>query len=731
MRKLSTLFCILMPLMLTAQQAMMQLDNIPGDKEVSVTNWVPVVNSVVGDILAIQPYTNRVHAIEARTNAWNTAYGWGDHAGLYRAIGWVPSWGDLTDIPQDFPPSTHEHDYTAVTNPPWLTEYTETDEIALAALAAYAAYWPHNATASSWFTYTTNANEITITGYDVAGGADVRIPSYINGWPVKVIGDEAFQDSGIESVHGNVVTIGDRAFYSCGALTTASFLQATTIGDSAFSSCTRLTTATYPQATTIGGNAFSFCTALATAPFPQATTIGNSAFYSCTSLTTATYPQATTIGAYAFLSCDALTTATYPQATTIGERAFYSCATLATASFPQATTIGYEAFYSCTSLVDITLGTDATNFNVSTFNNINANPTITISNPHAKGWGKTFAGLAVVRPEITADAFTLAGETITEWPTNPTGITTNALGFEIEDGVIKDKKVNWIGPFKPSSSQSSCADKGLAIAAGYTHGAVFSPGTYDGTETLFSEHKVPFSITAPVAAYIIVGPHHLSTFRGTVKFNVGCRPTYISSTPNYILVEYTGTGQSWDSVSETQVVGPFMINPRSNTAGFSSDQASFRIYVTGEDFDNSGVTADGVIWLRPVFFINGDAVVPSTTPTMLDPNDTIPPMWQQGLHKSWLDITDTTATPYIPLDTLSPVRAALANGPVEVMFGDSGSPFPVYVTITGPTSLTVPNATFIGGPMYIPGAKNHYLVWTVDGDTFVQPVTSTTKGVQP
>ncbi|MDD3524602.1 MAG: hypothetical protein PHQ41_07910, partial [Candidatus Cloacimonetes bacterium] len=74
---------------------------------------------------------SRVTVLEGKTNNWNTAFGWGDHAGLYRDIGWVPSWGNLTDIPQDFPPSTHEHDYTAVTNPPWLTEYTETDEIAL------------------------------------------------------------------------------------------------------------------------------------------------------------------------------------------------------------------------------------------------------------------------------------------------------------------------------------------------------------------------------------------------------------------------------------------------------------------------------------------------------------------------------------------------------------------------------------------------------------------------
>jgi hypothetical protein len=30
---------------------------------------------------------------------WNTSYGWGNHAGLYRQIGWVPAWADVTGKP--------------------------------------------------------------------------------------------------------------------------------------------------------------------------------------------------------------------------------------------------------------------------------------------------------------------------------------------------------------------------------------------------------------------------------------------------------------------------------------------------------------------------------------------------------------------------------------------------------------------------------------------------------
>jgi hypothetical protein len=33
---------------------------------------------------------------------WNSAFGWGNHAGLYRSIGYVPAWSDLTSTPFSF-----------------------------------------------------------------------------------------------------------------------------------------------------------------------------------------------------------------------------------------------------------------------------------------------------------------------------------------------------------------------------------------------------------------------------------------------------------------------------------------------------------------------------------------------------------------------------------------------------------------------------------------------------
>ena len=40
---------------------------------------------------------------------WNTAFGWGNHSGLYRPVSWVPSWADVTGKPTTFTPTAHSH----------------------------------------------------------------------------------------------------------------------------------------------------------------------------------------------------------------------------------------------------------------------------------------------------------------------------------------------------------------------------------------------------------------------------------------------------------------------------------------------------------------------------------------------------------------------------------------------------------------------------------------------
>ena len=139
----------------------------------------------------------------------------------------------------------------------------------VAALAAYTAYWPRDATASSWFMFTANANEITITGYDIGGGTDVVIPDYINGLPVTKIGEYSFNGSSVTSINGagNVVSVEESAFSDCSSLTSVNLPQAHTIGDSVFYDCNALTSVNLPLAHTIGDNAFYYCNALTSVYF--------------------------------------------------------------------------------------------------------------------------------------------------------------------------------------------------------------------------------------------------------------------------------------------------------------------------------------------------------------------------------------------------------------------------------------------------------------------------------
>ena len=38
---------------------------------------------------------------------WQTAFSWGNHAGQYRPVSWVPAWGEITGKPSTFAPSAH------------------------------------------------------------------------------------------------------------------------------------------------------------------------------------------------------------------------------------------------------------------------------------------------------------------------------------------------------------------------------------------------------------------------------------------------------------------------------------------------------------------------------------------------------------------------------------------------------------------------------------------------
>lgn len=237
-----------------------------------------------------------------------------------------------------------------------------TNELDLAALRTYHYGSPDIVESpAEWFVFEAG----TITEFNwAAGRTNVVIPWAIGGVPVTAIGADAFRTDGIVSVIApqTVTTIGDYAFYFCTSLTSVSLPQVQTVGDSAFNNCESLTSVSLPQAQTVGTAVFEYCISLTSVSLPQAQTVGTGAFYFCTSLTSVY---------------------------------FYGNAPA------EATDVFYD---------------------------ITPPPTVYVTDPQATGWGDTWNGAPVVRPplygsNVTAQAFTLGGDTITEWPSGgETGI---------------------------------------------------------------------------------------------------------------------------------------------------------------------------------------------------------------------------------------------------------------------------------------------------------------------
>ena len=130
---------------------------------------------------------------------------------------------------------------------------------------------------------------------------------------VDVLGDDALTDSIItrkitEYCDNTVVTIGERAFYKCTALTKLDSPSATSIGESAFEECGALASVNVPSATSIGSSAFNACKKLITVTFPAVTSIGRIAFVNCTALKTVDFSALNSFGDYVFNVCSALNT---------------------------------------------------------------------------------------------------------------------------------------------------------------------------------------------------------------------------------------------------------------------------------------------------------------------------------------------------------------------------------------------------------------------------------------
>ncbi|MBR5293759.1 MAG: leucine-rich repeat protein, partial [Oscillospiraceae bacterium] len=176
---------------------------------------------------------------------------------------------------------------------------------------------------------------VAITDYN--GYAEkLTIPARIEGFPVTVIGENAFSfcDTLREVIlPEGIVRIEDDAFFWCENLTTISLPETLSVIDPyAFYHCINLTNIDLPgNLTVIDDWAFAECSSLLQIEIPDSVTyIGAYAFTSCTELLRVRLSnRAASIGEHAFADCDSLTNIAIPASVReIGPNAFAHCNSL-------------------------------------------------------------------------------------------------------------------------------------------------------------------------------------------------------------------------------------------------------------------------------------------------------------------------------------------------------------------------------------------------------------------
>ena len=210
-----------------------------------------------------------------------------------------------------------------------------------------------------------SSTEYEVTGMGTAS-ENVVVESWYRGKPVTSIAKNAFSMNGrIKSIKlgENIKSIGDRAFYGCGELTSVGFdceekkISLTSIGQRAFQSCSKLSSFTVPKTVTeISDYTFSYCSSLTDITFAgNVTKIGNYAFSDCKKLPAITVPDTVeSVGNYAFSGCTELKDVVLgDKVATLGDYAFYRCYALENVDLGASLkSIGISAFAECYKAVE-------------------------------------------------------------------------------------------------------------------------------------------------------------------------------------------------------------------------------------------------------------------------------------------------------------------------------------------------------------------------------------------
>ncbi|MBO7527766.1 MAG: leucine-rich repeat protein [Clostridia bacterium] len=173
---------------------------------------------------------------------------------------------------------------------------------------------------------------------------------------ITTIPQGCFKDSKITSIVANGVTeIIKWAFCDCEYLTNVSFGELVSIGDYAFYSSAIVGGIKLANNSTIGDDAFYLCESLECIDLNNCVSIGKGAFEFCKSLTEVSLKSCTSVGDNAFQYCNKLKTVENPNITEISKNCFFGCSDLESFDFSNVQFICDSAFYNCLKLKEISL----------------------------------------------------------------------------------------------------------------------------------------------------------------------------------------------------------------------------------------------------------------------------------------------------------------------------------------------------------------------------------------
>ena len=245
---------------------------------------------------------------------------------------------------------------------------------------------------------TTN-KEAIISSCDESA-TNIKIPSTLQGYPVKMISQWAFRNCKsllTVSIPTSVTSIDYAAFEGCTSLISVTIPNSVTeLSSNIFSGCTALKKASLPnKIDEIPEGIFKGCTSLSSVTIPSSyKIIGNSAFEGCTSLKTITIPNNVwSLEEGVFKDCTSLENVTLSNVTSIGKNVFQNCKSLTDITLPNTVfSIGSGAFEKCTSLKSISMSNGLGTIYQGAFKGCTSLTTLIIPNSVKTIWEGAFEG---------------------------------------------------------------------------------------------------------------------------------------------------------------------------------------------------------------------------------------------------------------------------------------------------------------------------------------------------